>query len=180
LNPARLSGCLCAIGLACVLVLPLRAWSQAFSENTLKAVLYFKLPQFVYLPQQANTSMPRICAMGGHAIVGAMEKVALNSTEGHATTLQVINSIGEASQCQFLFLSRAESGGYDTILQRLGRTRVVTVSDIPGFANAGGMIEFAQNADRSNIQIVINRKAARQQGIEFNAQLLRLARIVEP
>lgn len=118
--------------------------------------------------------------MGGHAIVGAMEKVALNSTEGHATTLQVINSIGEASQCQFLFLSRAESGGYDTILQRLGRTRVVTVSDIPGFANAGGMIEFAQNADRSNIQIVINRKAARQQGIEFNAQLLRLARIVEP
>lgn len=118
--------------------------------------------------------------MGGHAIVGAMDKVAQSSVEGRNATFHVVNSIGEASQCQFVFLSRAESGGYDTILQRLDRASVVTVSDIPGFAKAGGMIEFAQNADRSSVQILINRKAARKQGIEFNAQLLRLARIIEP
>jgi len=41
------------------------------------------------------------------------------------------------------------------------------------------MIEFAPNLD-GGVQILINRKAARRQGIDFNAQLLRLARIVEP
>jgi ABC-type uncharacterized transport system substrate-binding protein len=30
------------------------------------------------------------------------------------------------------------------------------------------------------VLILINRKAAQRQGIEFNAQLLRLAKIIEP
>jgi ABC-type uncharacterized transport system substrate-binding protein len=42
------------------------------------------------------------------------------------------------------------------------------------------MVEFALRGDGSGIQILINRKAAQKQGIEFNAQLLRLAKIVEP
>lgn len=162
------------------MALPWAVWSQSVSENNLKAVLYFKLPQFIYLPVEHNPASQRLCAMGGHAIVAAMEKVAQSIPDARGSKFQVVNSIGEASQCHVLFLSRAEVAGYDTILQRLDRARVVTVSDIPGFAKAGGMIEFAQNADRGSVQILINRKAARKQGIEFNAQLLSLAKIVEP
>jgi len=41
------------------------------------------------------------------------------------------------------------------------------------------MVELSLRSDSSRIQILINRKAAQKQGIEFNAQLLRLAKIVE-
>lgn len=173
------AGRLQRIALACVLALPLSVYSQAVSEQAIKAVLFFKLPQFVYLPAERSQVQEKLCAMGGHGIVAALEKAARNRPDARPASFQVVNSIGEASRCSFLFLSRAEAAGYDSILQRLA-SGVVTVSDIAGFARAGGMIEFAQSADQSSVQILINRKAARAQGIEFNAQLLRLARIVEP
>jgi hypothetical protein len=55
--------------------------------------------------------------------------------------------------------------------------RVVTVSDIPGFARQGGMIELPVEGER--VAILINRRNAQKQGFEFNTQLLRLARGVE-
>jgi hypothetical protein len=173
------AGRLPRIALACALAMPLTVYSQPVSEQAIKAVLYFKLPQFVYLPVERSQNPEILCAMGGHGIVAAFEKVARSQADARPASFQVVNSIGEASRCSFLFLSRAEAAGYDSILQRLA-SGVVTVSDIAGFARAGGMIEFAQSADRNSVQILINRKAARAQGIEFNAQLLRLARIVEP
>jgi hypothetical protein len=55
---------------------------------------------------------------------------------------------------------------------------VVTVSDIPGFAKAGGMVELTVSGE--HVGVMLNRRAAQKQGLEFNAQLLRLARVVEP
>ena len=55
--------------------------------------------------------------------------------------------------------------------------RLVTVSDIPGFAQLGGMIELPLEGER--VGIVINRSSARKSGFEFNAQLLRLARVID-
>ncbi len=43
------------------------------------------------------------------------------------------------------------------------------------------MVELAVNPEGGNLlNILINRKAAQAQNIQFNAQLLRLARVVEP
>ena len=42
------------------------------------------------------------------------------------------------------------------------------------------MVELAMGAPGAPVGILINRKAAKAQNIEFNAQLLRLARVVEP
>lgn len=53
----------------------------------------------------------------------------------------------------------------------------MTVSDIPGFARSGGMIELPLEGER--IAIVINRRSAQKKAIEFNAQLLRLARVID-
>lgn len=156
------------------------AQSQAVSENAMKAVLFYKLPQFVYLPDERRAHPMMVCAMGGHPIVSALEKLAGTSTEARPAVFQMVASASEASRCDFLFIPRSETANFDAILHRLESNDVVTVSDIPGFAKAGGMIEFTQHPERTGVQILINRRAARQQGIEFNAQLLRLAKIVEP
>jgi len=54
------------------------------------------------------------------------------------------------------------------------------VSDIAGFAKAGGMVEFSLGGEGAAVSILVNRKSAQKQSIEFNAQLLRLAKVVEP
>ena len=42
----------------------------------------------------------------------------------------------------------------------------------------GPSVELTVNGD--HIGVTLNRKAAQKQGLEFNAQLLRLAKVVEP
>jgi hypothetical protein len=162
------------------LVAPVGADTAPVSEHAVKAVLFYKLPQFVYLPSGARGRAAGLCGLGDHPVIEALEKLPQTATEGRGATYQSVDGINAGLRCDFLFIARDEAGNLDTLLHRLRDTSVVTVSDIPGFARAGGMVELAPNPERAGVLILINRKAAQRQGIEFNAQLLRLARIVEP
>ena len=53
-------------------------------------------------------------------------------------------------------------------------------ADIDGFAKSGGMVEFSLGGEGAAVSILINRKAAQKQHLEFNAQLLRLAKAIDP
>ncbi len=54
---------------------------------------------------------------------------------------------------------------------------VLTVSDIDGFAEQGGIIGLSLNGER--VEFTVNLRAARQAGIKLNSQLLRLGRVVQ-
>lgn len=154
--------------------------SVAVPEPALKAVLFFKLPQFVYRADGDRSPPPGLCLLGGGPLHQALERLARASADGRPTRYRAIASLDTSADCDFLFIGRAEAASLDVHLRRLAGRDLVTVSDIDGFARAGGMVEFALRRDGEGVQILINRKAAQRQGVEFNAQLLRLARIVEP
>ncbi len=154
---------------------PVRA--QDTSEVALKAVLFHKLAQFVYLPAADRTRKTQFCVLNQDSLATALER--LTQAEGGPRPLRP-RSAAAARGCDLLFIGRAEAEDLLPILQTLADSPVLTVSDIDGFARAGGLVEFAPRGDRSGTQILLNRRLANQRGIDFNAQLLRLARIVEP
>lgn len=153
------------------------AGAQGVSEQVLKTALFYKLPLFIYRTEK----LPRVvvCTIGETPLDRAEEKLPEALLDGRRVDLRAISGAADAEECEFVFIGRAEAGRLDSLLRRLASRRLVTVSDLDGFSRAGGMVEFALRPDRSGIQILINRKAAQRQGIEFNAQLLRLAKIVE-
>ncbi|GAB1392748.1 hypothetical protein MASR1M60_09110 [Rhodocyclaceae bacterium] len=154
--------------------------AQPVSEYALKSALLFKLPQFVYR-QEMDRSVPlSICVLGSNPFGSALERLAQNSLDGRAVRTVRLDGAREAAACDLVFISRSEAGGLDGILRRIGGFPVLTVSDIEGFARSGGMVELALGSEGTAINILINRRAAQRQGIEFNAQLLRLAKVVEP
>lgn len=165
----------------------LMAWSapQCLAQTTpvpeyaLKAALFFKLPSFVYRPDSDRNTPLDMCLIGRNPFGNTLQKLATASVDGRAVRLAFIDSGKEAANCEFVFISRSLSDDLDAVLRRLGGHPVVTVSDIDGFARAGGMVEFAVGNEGS-IVILINRAAGQKQGIEFNAQLLRLAKVVMP
>lgn len=158
-----------------------RGQDPAVSEQALKAVLFYKLPPFVYAASGADKRVTLLmCTLGESPLGGNMHSLPGQLADGRRVEFKGLPSGGDIGECEFIFIGRSESGLIDSVLRRAQGRRVVTVSDIEGFALAGGMVEFALRGDGSGIQILINRKAAQKQGIEFNAQLLRLARIVEP
>lgn len=64
------------------------------------------------------------------------------------------------------------------MLRALGQTPVLTVSDAPGFVQAGGMIGLKLRGGR--IGFDINHGAARATGLVLSSQLLKLADEVRP
>lgn len=156
------------------------AQSPAVSEQALKAVLFYKLPLFAYTGSSEKRYTVNICTLGESPLGNAVDKLPASLADGRRVEFKEWSSQGEISDCEFVFIGRSEAARLDTLLHRLQGRRMVTVSDITGFAQAGGMVEFGLRGEGAGVQILINRRAAQKQGIEFNAQLLRLARIVEP
>lgn len=165
--------------LAALLAPPGFAQGTPVPEYALKAALFFKLPPFVYRPDTDRGTPLGMCLVGSNPFGNALQKLAAAPIDGRPVRLRFIDAGKEAASCEFVFISRSEADDLDTVLRRLSGYPVVTVSDIEGFARAGGMVEFAVGTEGA-IAILINRAAGQKLGIEFNAQLLRLARVVTP
>lgn len=178
--PGRLRrlGVLLALLLVCLGQVA-RAEQGAVSEYGLKAVLLYKLPQFVYWPDTAKAQTNLIfCIAGANPFGSSLERLAREPVDGRSAEVINLAAIGDSINCDFIFISRSEAANLDMILRKLSGKRMVTVSDIPGFAKAGGMVELTVSG--AHVGVALNRRAAQKQGLEFSAQLLRLAKVVEP
>lgn len=156
--------------------LPVRAaYAQEISEYGMKAVLFYRLAQFVYWPGGEAAPKPTVlCVVGKNPFASS----ALQLRQGSNEQIEMRVAPSDLNGCHLLFIARSESGNLDSWLTRLEGKRVITVSDIPGFAKAGGMIELPLEGD--DVGILINRGSAAKKGLDFNAQLLRLAKTVTP
>jgi len=162
----------CLVTLLCAL--PLAAWADDISEYGMKAVLFYRLPQFIYWPSGEAEPKPMVLCVVGKSPFGT----ALNQLKQANDNIELRIAPADSSGCNLLFISRSESGNVESWLSRADNRRMLTVSDIPGFARNGGMIEFPVEGER--VGIVINRRSASRRGFDFNAQLLRLARVINP
>jgi hypothetical protein len=76
-----------------------------------------------------------------------------------------------------VFVGRAEQGRFKTVLAKLARLPILTVSDIGDFAQTGGMIGLVEA--EPGIRFAINLAVARQANLKLSSQLLKLATIVQ-
>ncbi len=170
--PAALRAGLLALLLGSIM-LP-RAHAQDVSEYGMKAVLFFRLAQFVYWPGAQPAPRPTVlCVVGRNPFGNALSQIDASTGD-----VEVRLAPADLAACHLLFIPRSEAATLNAWLERSAGRPLITVSDLPGFARAGGMIELPLDGER--IGIVLNRGAAQRRGFEFNAQLLRLARVVEP
>lgn len=164
------------------LTYPLAGWGQAapVSEHALKSALVFKLPQFVYRADEVRDRPLLVCLLGGVPYAVRFEKLAQSPIDGRVVQYTRLASIQDGGRCDVVFIAQTDAGPLDVMVKRLATLPALSVSDAPGFAQSGGMVELVMGAPGAPVGILINRKAAKAQNIEFNAQLLRLAKMVEP
>jgi len=85
----------------------------------------------------------------------------------------------DARACQVLYIGNPEAARLPEILRGLEHAAVLTVGEMPGFAERGGMIALTKTNDR--VAFNVNLTGARQAGLTISSKLLRLAgKIVEP
>ncbi|PKO30973.1 MAG: DUF4154 domain-containing protein [Betaproteobacteria bacterium HGW-Betaproteobacteria-7] len=172
ISAAARSGLLALLLSSAALASPAQA--QDVSEYGMKAVLFYRLSQFVYWPGAQPAPRPTIlCVVGRNPFGNALNQIDASSGE-----VLIRIAPADLSACHLVFIPRSEASNLSSWLERAAAKQLITVSDLPGFARAGGMIELPLESER--IGIVLNRSAAQGKGFEFNAQLLRLARVIDP
>ncbi len=148
------------------------------------AAFIFRFLLFTEWPEEAYTGADQTIVIGilGHNPFGDffkhVEGTPVNGRTLEIRQLPTDSRLTEFQQCQLLFISSSLKDKVPEIIGLLKDIPVLTISDIDGFAEAGGIICLFQEGP--GVKFTINRAAAKKAGIIFRSQLLRVApRIIE-
>lgn len=148
-------------------------------EYQVKAVYLYNFSRFVEWPAQkipANNNSFAICVLGKDPFGSALDAtIAGESIGGKGVIVRRISKPGEALDCQIVFVSASEGKQLKEDLAALN-AGVLTVSDIPGFSERGGMIQFVADGDK--IRFEVNLSNATDSGLVLSSDLLKVAVVV--
>ena len=185
LGPVRAAGrwavlalILCSAGTLCVLGLP--AQTDGLSEYQVKAAFLFNCAKFVEWPEAApgEARAPFILGVLGDDPFGGdlASLVVGQAVRGRAILIRNFHYGDDPRVCQVLFVSASERAHMAQILASLQGSSALTVSDIDGFAEAGGVMQFV--IEDSRVRFVVNLAAAEKARLRISSKLLALARVV--
>lgn len=160
-----------------------KTFAQSVSkEYKVKAAFLYNFAQFVQWPANtfSNEQEPFVIGILGENPFGtALEKIVHGETI-HGRHFLVTHSkrVQDLEHCQMVFITKSERARFGEIMPRLSGKKILTVSEVPGFASRGGVINFYP--ERNKVRFEINTSAAQREGLKISSQLLNLGRIVEP
>lgn len=152
---------------------------NAVREYEIKAAFVYNFAKFTEWPEYAfyDADTPlRVCALGHDPIRPGLEALAGKSVQLRQIAISVLGRIEESNSCHLIFVSKSEADELPEIMEYLSHRPILTVSDIDGFADAGGMI--ALKTVDNKIRFTVNILATRTGGLSLSPQVLRLADIV--
>jgi hypothetical protein len=154
------------------------AAGQSATEYQVKAAFLFNFAKFVEWPADAfaaSDATLQICVLGPDPFGGDFEQVIEDKTvNGHRLEIIHPSGLPQARSCQILFVASSQKQQTKEILQGIKGASVLSVGDTPGFAKAGGVINFV--LDDNRVRFEINPKAAERAHLKLSARLLTVAK----
>ncbi len=159
---------------------PAGAQSRTVGEYEVKAAFLYNFAKFIAWPDKsfADPGAPfAFCVLGADPFGRTLDDALQGKTIGsHPVTLARLQDATEARRCQMVFVSSSESRRLPEIEDRLRGASVLLVGDFPGFADAGGALQFIIEDNR--VRFLINTDAAQRAGLRLSSKLLSVARVV--
>ena len=145
------------------------------SEAEIEAVYVFKFSQFITWPRTSQSASSfQICVLGDDPLGTYLDRtIRGESVNGKPVVERRIARPQDAQGCAILYIGRSEDFRLRQDLMTLHDWAVLTVSDIPNFADKGGMIEFVLQSGR--VRFEVNLAPAEQAGLSFSSELLKVA-----
>ena len=171
----------CASYLMAVLTFMSLTWNAPVFADTnkeyqLKAAYMLNFARFIYWPDDAfSTTLENfnICVFGENPFGNSLDR--LSSKKIHNKTIKIIytKTLQEAESCHIVYFSKTEETTYEQTINQLPQFIKLTVSDIKGFSERGGMIEFIRVKNKIKFEINVDQSA--KSGIKYRSQLLEVA-----
>lgn len=179
--PVRTAGVFLAASLAGLLLYNVAfAQSDQPSEYEVKAAFLFNFTKFVEWPDgsfDAPQAPIVVGIIGDDPFGNDLERIiAGQKVQGRSLVIRRERWGDDLRRCHVLFISASEHGHSSRILESVQSAGVLTVSDMEGFAEGGGVIEFV--IEQNRVRFVVNLDAATQDRLRLSAKLLALARVI--
>lgn len=177
----RLAGYVLTILMA---IMSLGVWAQdtrerPVDENNLKVVFVYNFAKYTQWPAPSPPSEAQdflICVLGHINFSRQLTEIDGASLDRERITVNYLNNLSDVRQCRILILGVLEKQMLKTALDAVGSLAVLTISDLPEFINAGGMIEMFR--DNTRLRFKINHERMIARGIVLSSKVLRLATII--
>jgi len=157
------------------------AETKASPEYLIKAAFLLNFAKFVEWPADSfkdNLTPTNLCILGKDPFGPALDTIKDKTVKGRPLKIRRANKVNDIGGCHILFISPSEKENLKQILSVLRNSSTLTVSEIEGFAQMGGIINFIL-ADKK-VLFEINPDAAQHSRLRISSQLLKLAEIVTP
>lgn len=143
------------------------------NKYTLIAAYVYNFTQHTVWPASAADKSFTVCVAGQDPFGSNLEPIKSRKVNDEKIAVRHLGrSDGDVSGCNLLFVSASEKSNLKSILQPLKGNPVLTLSDIAGFSNAGGMVEFKMEEGKIGIWVALS--AVRVTGLSISSKILSL------
>lgn len=154
--------------------------ATALTEYEVKAGFLYHFGWFVEWPAtavQGRATAFTISVLGAHPFSNLLDDMMRDKLiHERPVVIRYCQRVEEAISSHMLFISASEEPWLAAILAGLSGASVLTVSDMEGFADRGGMIEL-RLVDQK-VRFDINMDATERAGLKLSSRLLRLAKVI--
>jgi hypothetical protein len=157
----------------------LQAQKSKPTDYQVKAVYLINFARFVAWPDKLGMQRElfTICVFGPDPFGQTLDSVlAGEKIAGRSAVAKRISTAQDSFDCRILFVSSSETGSINRVVETANKQGVLTVSDMPHFANRGGMIQFV--TDEKRVRFEVNLTAAQRAGLTLSSELLKVATLV--
>lgn len=150
--------------------------SESSQEYQLKAGFLVNFVRFITWPEKTFTSPEAdivVCVAGENPFGKALDGVHQKKIGNRHLRVVYAPSLQSIPPCHLLYVAQSETKNIVALSKRIESQPLVAVSDIEGFAKAGGGIEFITRNNR--LAFIINYTAIKKHDVQLRASLLELA-----
>ncbi len=155
------------------------ASGQSSREYDVKAAFLYNFIAFTHWPADAfdRPDSPYVIGVLGKDPFGSVLDQIVNGEKIKSRPLVVrrFKNIADIHHCHILFICASEEYRLPEILRWLRGQPVLTVADMPGFAEGGGDVGFISG---TRVKLLMNPTAIQSANLSVSSKLLRLAQLV--
>ena len=155
------------VAVAAMVFPSLSSATPGLTENELKAVFLLRLPQFVTWPDGQVVDV--FCAAEASELSQLLAEMLVDDARGRV--VRELRPTESMAGCDVVFGAEATVMSAGAALQPM-----LWVSDQPGYARGGGMVELQRRGAR--IGLVVNLPALESVGLKASSKLLQLSDVI--
>lgn len=145
-------------------------------DDALKISIIEKACQFMSLKEKAGNSV--VVTVFNNTYGDLFEKVFSNKQiNSKKIQIKYVTSIDKIDDTTILYIANVSSESLSAILKKVENKNILTVSDMRGFAEKGGILQVYIASQKAKLKI--NLDAANKEDIKIKASLLRIAEVIK-